>query len=156
MHAFRGRSKTPPLIALDEWPEDSGRPRVLVEDPDGAVLWAYTRILDEAGYDVVGCQGPTGADGGGLARRCCPLLVGEPCPLVAGADVVVSTTSLPEGAEILEAVSQHEAPLVVSGPQRTVEARTRSMRPVTSLPYPVTREKLVEAVSAALEATPAA
>ena len=150
MHAFRGRSKTP-LLALDEWPEDSGRPRVLVEDPDGAVLWAYTRILDEAGYDVVGCQGPTGADGGALARRCCPLLVGEPCPLVAGADVVVSTTSLPQGAEILEVVAQYEAEIVLSGPERTVEVRTQGIRPVTPLPYPVTRTKLVDAVAAALE-----
>ena len=67
----------------------------------------------------------------------------------------MSTTSLTDGTEILEAVAQYEAPLVVSGPERTVEIRTRSMRSVTPLPYPVTRNKLVDAVAAALEASPA-
>jgi hypothetical protein len=140
---------------MGEWPEESGRPRVLVEDPDGAVLWAYTRILEEEGYDVAGCQGPTGVGGDGLARTCCPLLAGCGCPLVEGADVVVSSTSLPESAEIHEAVSRQDTALVVGGPERVVEERCVRIGAGAPLPFPVTREKLVHAVAAALEAAPA-
>jgi hypothetical protein len=128
---------------------------VLVEDPDGAVLCAYTRILGEAGYDVAGCQGPTGVCGDGLPRTCCPLLVGGGCPLVEGADVVVSSMSLAESAEIHEAVSRHDAALVVGGPERAVEERRQRIGTGMPLPYPVTREKLVQAVAAALEGPPA-
>jgi hypothetical protein len=148
--AFPRLVKSPRLIDLEEWPPRSGRPRVLVEDPDGAVLWASARILEEAGYDVACCQGPTPA-GGGVARTCCPLLTGGACPLVEGADVVVSTTSLPESAEILEAVASHRAPLVVAGPERVVCERVEPIGAGTALPFPVTTEKLVGAVAAALE-----
>ena len=154
MRAFPGRSKAPRLIGLGEWPEESGRPRVLVEDPDGAVLWAYTRILEEEGYDGAGCQGPTGVRGDGLARTCCPLLEGYSCPLVAGADVVVSSTSLPESAEIHAAVSRQDTVLVVGGPEHVVEERRIRIGAGAPLPFPVTREKLVHAVAAALETSP--
>jgi CheY-like chemotaxis protein len=65
------------------WPERTDRPRVLVEDPDGAVLDVSRRALERQGFDVQVCTGPQG-----MGRRTCPLLHGEGCRLAAGADVV--------------------------------------------------------------------
>ena len=48
------------------WPESSPKPRVLVENPDGAELWAHAEILRDAGYEVATCAGP--ADAAILAR----------------------------------------------------------------------------------------
>jgi hypothetical protein len=153
MRAFLRHPKAAKLIDLETWPKEPGRPRVLVEDPDGAVLWASARVLEEAGYDVACCQGPSGV-GDGLPRTCCPLLVGAACPLVEGADVVVSSTSLPQSAEIQEAVARHEAELVVGGPERVVAERLERIGTGAPLPYPISPEKLVRAVAAALERTP--
>ncbi len=63
------------------WPDDHDRPRVLVEVPGGR-WWAAAEIR-RAGMRIVGCPGP------GRCGTTCPALEGEPCPLVAGADVVV-------------------------------------------------------------------
>jgi hypothetical protein len=66
------------------WPTapDRGR-RVLVEATGGR--WSGERRLREAGFQVAVCSGPTSRSPGDP----CPLLVGEPCALVDGADVVV-------------------------------------------------------------------
>jgi hypothetical protein len=66
----------------------------------------------------------------------------------------VSSTSLTESAEIQEAVARHDAALVVGGPERVVEERVERIGSGESLPYPVSPEKLVRAVAAALERPP--
>jgi len=154
MRALLKYPKATRLIDLETWPRKAGRPRVLVEDPDGAVLWASARILEEAGYEVACCQGPTGV-GRGLARNCCPLLVGGACPLVEGADVVVSSTSLPESAGIQEAVARHDAALVVGGPGRVVEERLERIGTGSALASPISPARLVGAVAAVLQSSPA-
>jgi hypothetical protein len=65
----------PPIPA---WPPRRGRTRVLVEAR--GTRSALHRSLARSGYDVRTCPGP--------GRRC-PLLAGQPCPLVLGADMVV-------------------------------------------------------------------
>ena len=63
------------------WPDDHGRPRVLVEVPGGR-WWAEAEAR-RAGLRLIACPGPA---------RCgvsCPATRGEPCPLVQGADAVV-------------------------------------------------------------------
>jgi hypothetical protein len=70
------RSRTP------SWPGSHVRPRVLAEVPGGR--WRNEATARDEGFDVVVCPGP----GRGRAARC-PLLSGEPCPLVDGADAVV-------------------------------------------------------------------
>lgn len=79
------------------WPSARDRPRVLVEVPGGR--WRHTPSLRAAGIDVRGCPGPRGRPGG------CPLLRGEPCPLVEGADLVVHALGAddPGAAAVLEA-----------------------------------------------------
>jgi len=63
------------------WPKNRVRPRVLVETD--RTLWRGEDELRGAGFDVALCQGPCGPKGR------CPVLDGEPCPLIAGADAVV-------------------------------------------------------------------
>lgn len=54
-----GRKKPPLAIHPGQWPEQTGKPRVLIENPDGADLWAHAEVLRKAGYDVATCVGPT-------------------------------------------------------------------------------------------------
>lgn len=68
------------------WQARTDRTRVLVEDPDGAVLDVSKRLLERQGFDVRVCSGPQG-----MGRKECPLVLGEGCPLAAGADLVYTT-----------------------------------------------------------------
>jgi hypothetical protein len=56
-------------------------PRVLIEAP--GARWHAESAARDAGGHVLSCNGPR------PGRRGCPVLRGEPCPLVAGADVVI-------------------------------------------------------------------
>ena len=77
------------------WPGGHERRRVLVEVPGGR--WRSERAARKAGFEVIACPGPLG----GWAR--CPALRGEPCPLVAGADLVVDAVPDEPGRALLEA-----------------------------------------------------
>lgn len=70
------------------WPEPTGAPRILVENPDPAMAWANARELDRAGYQVVTCLGPEGAPDLFPFGRC-RLVDRGVCPLAEDADVVV-------------------------------------------------------------------
>lgn len=57
---------------------------VLVGDPDGPAggrLGGMTKALEDAGFAVRACPGPT--------HRPCPVLQGNPCPLLGGGSAVV-------------------------------------------------------------------
>jgi hypothetical protein len=64
------------------WPGPHDRPRVLVE-LSGA--WHAERAARRADYDVICCPGPPPHASGR-----CPLVEGDGCPLVEGADAVVA------------------------------------------------------------------
>ena len=72
------------------WPEARDRPRVLIEAPGGR--WHGEGAARAAGLEVLVCPGPL------RARARCPALIGEVCPLAAGADVIVDAVSLEEEA----------------------------------------------------------
>ena len=59
------------------------RPRVLVEDDDPALAISDFALFGQAGFDVAYCSGPGGAAGG------CPVLRGQRCALLDGADAVL-------------------------------------------------------------------
>lgn len=59
------------------------RPRLLVEDARPALAISDFSLFRDAGFDVAFCSGPDGGPGD------CPLLHGQRCPLVDGADVVL-------------------------------------------------------------------
>lgn len=59
------------------------RPRVLVEDDHRSLAISDFSMFDKAGFDVAVCSGPGGSP------RDCPLLRGQECGAVAGADAVL-------------------------------------------------------------------
>lgn len=171
---FRMKGRTgPPVLHPGEWPDSTGKPRVLIENKDGADLWAHAEILRGAGYDVAMCHGPSKPLGHrpwyrrrlgsslkdpellqpDEERTLCPLVVEGRCPLVEGADVVVSTTELPESRELLTALSSKGAPaLVVEGPQSHLERESDVIGAATPIVLPVTEKRLLTAVESALAA----
>ncbi len=64
------------------WTDPHEAPRVLVEAPSGR--WHAEEAVRAAGFSVITCPGPDA-----MAPGRCPVLSGDPCPLVEGADVVV-------------------------------------------------------------------
>ncbi len=70
------------------WPGDHDRARVLVEGGGGG--WNARRAAGTGGIDVVACPGP------GRRRGPCPAMDGRPCPLAAGADVIVTPAAIDE------------------------------------------------------------
>jgi hypothetical protein len=59
------------------------RPRLLVEDDREALVISDFSLFYGAGFDVGFCSGP------GDDPHACPVLHGQACPLLAGADVVL-------------------------------------------------------------------
>jgi hypothetical protein len=92
------------------WPPGHELPRVLVEAPGGH--WRAEAQARGAGLQVMVCSGPRP---GRPAR--CPALMGEPCPLAAGADAIVFAlpTDDAAAAEVLGAhgVVHRDVPLCV-------------------------------------------
>lgn len=75
------------------WPTDSPRPRVLVEGSPAA--WPGSRMAAQAGLSVLACAGP----GHGRSHPC-PMLSGQTCPLVEGADALI--LAMPTGSPCTE------------------------------------------------------
>lgn len=94
------------------WAEATGRPRVLLEDPDGAIRSASESFLSREGYDVMACCGPEE-----MGRRTCPVVAGESCALAEGADVIYTSLCWrePGSREVLRAVRARypDVPVVV-------------------------------------------
>lgn len=78
---------------VPQWPGPHDRARVLVEVPGGH--WHAEEAARAAGFAVVACPGPRR----GWAH--CPAVTGEPCPLVAGADLVVDAVPGDTGRSLL-------------------------------------------------------
>ena len=95
------------------------------------------------------CSGPTEA-GEQQEHTTCPLLTEGHCPLVEGADVVVSTTQLKDGREILAALSARSTPgLVVEGTRSELEREHEAITGAVELTLPVLPQQIVEAVERA-------
>lgn len=139
------RVRTQPL----QWTDDHQRPRVLVEDPDGAVRWAMTCILERAGYQTQTCAGPT--------QQRCRLLEGQGCPLAEGADVIWNHLgSRGASGAVLEHVlaSAPGTPVVVEIPSKVAAGPILDAPGVTSVSFPVTPEEVISTVARLIELTP--
>jgi hypothetical protein len=160
------RTRSPRSIHPEEWPEQSGKPRVLIENPDRADLWAHADLLRKEGYDVAMCGGPTAATARApwfrrlfrpdpqaaerQERTLCPLVAEGHCPLVEGADVVVSTTRLTDSREILARLSARKSPvLVVEGTSSELEQDRDVIGDSLQIRLPVLPQQLVDAVERA-------
>lgn len=115
---------------LPVWPPSAPGPRVLVEATAGR--WRAEAELRESGATVIACPGPREM----AVRDRCPVLRGEPCPLVDTADAVVFALRgvSDEEAQILDAhVRMHPGvPVIVDLPASstlTAPAGTRTVRP---------------------------
>lgn len=123
---------------------------MLVENPDGAVLWASDRILSRDGFKVVVCSGPGGEPNAFPGGGCLLAETGR-CPLAERADVVVFGLGL-GGRDVLSALRDRypETPLVIDAPDRELaplRALTGDFEPV---PYPPTGPALISAVRRAI------
>jgi hypothetical protein len=148
------RKSSPRVIHPEEWPDPSGKPRVLIENPDGADLFAHAEILREAGYDVAVCGGPS-PKSGDHEHTACPLLVEGRCPLVEGADVVVSTIGLTDSREILAKLSARSSPaLVVEATSAELQRESDVIGDAVEITIPVLPEQIVEAVERARSTQP--
>jgi hypothetical protein len=121
---------------------------VLVEHPDRNRRWAYADILRRAGYDVTICSGPKGRGG---ERVRCPLVGEGYCPLVEGADVVVSSWELAGSHEILRAlVAQRGSRVVFEVPETRAARYADVAEDAVLVSPPLAKPALLEAVSRAL------
>lgn len=84
------RRRRPPT-----WQASGPRGRVLVEHPDPRVREAVGQGLTEHGYHVLACGGPSAVD----AVSDCPVLRGQRCPAIDGADAVVVDRRLDEAGQ---------------------------------------------------------
>ena len=132
-------------IEPGDWGPRVGKARVLVENPDRAELWAFADLLQKAGYDVATCSGPAHADG---EHTRCPLVERDVCPLVEGADVVVSTSTLADGREILAALGERSSPRVLfEAPAPAFDRYEEVGGAARLIACPVMEQSLLEAVA---------
>lgn len=111
------------------------------------------RWLEDAGYEVLDCPGPTGPEYRCVAGR------GRRCPLVRGADAVVLDLWL-ESDAVLEGTSAVDLLGYYLGAGRPVVALTHREEPVhlfceenlATLPWPPDRREMVETVGELLRA----
>ncbi|MGD0704438.1 MAG: response regulator [Trebonia sp.] len=99
-----------------EWssPRRSGhRPRLLVEDDSPALAISDFSLFHDAGFDIAFCSGP------GDDPRACPVMHGQPCPLLPLADVVLH--GLDPGLGIAAAIRRQHPRLPVVIEQRREE-----------------------------------
>ena len=107
--------------------------RLLVESPDPVVAVSDFDAYHRAGFDVTVCEGP------GDDTTDCPVVRGEPCPLVTEADVVLfDLDPAPRRrAEVLAAMraDRPELPIVVcsSAPAPAAARGCAAIRPTTSV-----------------------
>lgn len=124
--------------------------RVLVVHHDVDVADIEVDELRRAGYEVDQCAGPIGGDA-------CPVMRGEPCWQVDEADVLVYDlwASGDGHRELIEALRDlhPDKPVVVTSPGLVLDwVEAEGPHGVTPVLGAATREELVAAVRAALEA----
>lgn len=103
------------------------RPVVLVVESDPGARDRLASWLEEAGYEVFVCPGPSGPE------YVCVGGLGGPCPLVAAADAVVLDLWL-EGDTVMEGTPAGELLVYYLASGKAVVALTHEDDPVVPLP----------------------
>ncbi len=127
------------------------RPRVLVEEQDGAIRSSYVNLLRDAGFEAVGCGGP---EDQGSAR--CPLVMGQGCDAAERADVIFFSFRLADerNRDILKALKRlnPKTPIVVELAKPQSFRYQDVLRGVHLAYAPVTGHSLTKAILDAWEA----
>jgi DNA-binding NtrC family response regulator len=123
--------------------------RVLIEQPDGAAREVMARTLEDAGYRVDTCAGPSA-----FRDRHCPLVEGGDCEMAHEADVIVCALHL-ANADSRAVLHAHEVrnpgtSVVVEASSWQAETYAEAVGDHRVLGHPVSRDKLVQAVRDAL------
>ena len=138
-------------IKPPEFSGQEGRRRVLVEESDPAMRGAITRLLDDAGFEAIGCGGPEDHPG-----KRCPLDSGYGCDAAAGTDVIFFSFRLanPENQKILKDLKRlhPKTPIVVEIPKPQAVGHHGLLVGTHIVYAPVTRRSLTEAILDALAA----
>jgi hypothetical protein len=116
------------------------RPRLLVEDSRPALAISDFSLFQDAGFDVAFCRGP------GSDPDACPLLRGQQCTLVAGADVVLH--GLDPGLGVAPAIRRHrpELPMVIEQPRQEHGTAYPVPAGCVPLPYPCSVSGQIDAL----------
>jgi hypothetical protein len=116
------------------------RPRLLIEDDHPALAISDFSLFQDAGFDVAFCPGPGGDP------QACPLLRGQRCRLVAGADVVLH--GLDPGLGVAAAIRQQRPGLPVVAEHRCGESGSAGAVPAGCVPlrYPCSVRGQIDAL----------
>ena len=123
---------------------DTGRPRVLIEDGHQALAISDFSLFEQAGLDIAFCMGP------GEDPPACPLLRGEPCPLLARADAVLHCLDPALGIAAAIRRQRPGLPVVVERCGRPDGHQPPAPEGCTPLPYPCSVTGQIDAVWRAL------
>jgi hypothetical protein len=125
--------------------------RVLVVEPDPIRRGTYGEWLEEAGYEVMACPGPTAPDYTCVGGR------EDECPLIEPADVVILNLDLDSDVhavgtssfDLLTLYSDAGKPVVAHGADHAL-VRMFSRRAICELFGPPSRAELIGSVKTAL------
>lgn len=136
------------------WSSRTERPRVLIEDPDGAIRWASKRFLQRQGFDVAVCPGPEAMG----ARRCPEVSCGT-CPLAEGADIIYMNLGWnnPESRDVLQAHRSRypDTPVVVEITDPNAKRFPDILTGCQRVPAPSGRSTMLGAIRDTLASTSA-
>lgn len=132
-------------VGPGEFSDEHLRPRVLVEEEDGAVRAAIMEMLDDAGFESVGCGGPDTQSSGH-----CPLENHEECGAATQADVIFCSLRMsdPRNRQVLKGLKRlhRNTPIVVEVPKPQAASLHGSLIGTHVVYTPITRRSLTKAV----------
>jgi hypothetical protein len=120
------------------------RPRVLVEDGSKALEISDFAIFQQAGFDVAFCSGP------GRTPHDCPLLRGQTCDVLTGADAVLHGLDPALGIAAAIRESQPDTAVLVKRPRNADGSEAMVPDGCRPLAYPCSVGGQVEALRQAL------
>jgi hypothetical protein len=116
------------------------RPRVLVESASTALAISDFSMYEDAGFDVGLCSGPGGTP------EACPLLRGEECAVLAGADVVLHKLDQRLGIAAAIRRRRPDVPVLVEGPRGADGSMPAVPEGCVPLPFPCSVKGQVDAL----------
>lgn len=136
-------------LPAEHWLGPPGvRPRVVLECPAHASPYIVAEALTRAGFEVVPCEGPG-------PYTSCPVVAGERCSAIEGADVIVNLLGVAESecVEVLRGVQQRHAdvPVVIEVPAPRAAQNADLLQGCRVAYAPVGSASLVKEIWSALD-----